>query len=393
MRDVYAESLELHKKYRGKLEIHSKVPVGNAEDLSLAYSPGVAAPCLAIRDDEKASYDYTNRGNTVAVISDGSAVLGLGDIGPNGALPVMEGKAILFKQFGGVDAFPICINVHTAEEIIAFCKALEPTVGGINLEDISFPRCVEIERALIRDMNIPVFHDDQHGTAIVALAGLINALKIVGKKPGDLKVVISGTGAAGSSVMRMLHSFGVRDMYAFGSRGCLCKEDSAGYDKYKMELLDIVNPKNIKHASLAEALVGADVFMGLSAPDIVSGDMVGTMAKDAIIFAMANPTPEVMPAVAKAAGARIVGTGRSDFPNQINNVLAFPGLFRGALDARALHITQEMKMAAAEAIANLVKDSELTDDYIIPSPFDARVAPAVAKAVADCALKTGNVSA
>lgn len=389
MADVYERSLELHRKNRGKMEIRSKVKVENKEDLSLAYSPGVAQPCREIQKDKEASFIYTNRGNTVGVVSDGSAVLGLGNIGAYAAMPVMEGKSILFKEFAGVDAFPICLDTQNPDEIIAICKALEPTLGGINLEDISFPRCVEIERRLKEEMDIPVFHDDQHGTAIVALAGLINALKITGKKKEDIKAVISGAGAAGSSVMRMLHAFGIKEIYAFDINGCVKPQDADKYDPFKRELLEFVNTKGIEYASMADALEGADLFIGVSAPGLLTADMVKKMNKDAIIFAMANPTPEIMPEDAKAGGARIIGTGRSDYPNQINNVLVFPGIFRGALDAGAKKITEEMKLAASYAIANLVSDEELCDDYIIPSPFDKRVAPAVAEAVRKCAEEMG----
>ena len=389
MADVYERSLELHRKNRGKMEIRSKVKVENKEDLSLAYSPGVAQPCREIQKDKKASFIYTNSGNTVGVVSDGSAVLGLGNIGAYAAMPVMEGKSILFKEFAGVDAFPICLDTQNPDEIVAICKALEPTLGGINLEDISFPRCVEIERRLKEEMDIPVFHDDQHGTAIVALAGLINALKITGKKKEDIKAVISGAGAAGSSVMRMLHAFGIKEIYAFDINGCVKPQDADKYDPFKRELLEFVNIKGIEYASMADALEGADLFIGVSAPGLLTADMVKKMNKDAIIFAMANPTPEIMPEDAKAGGARIIGTGRSDYPNQINNVLVFPGIFRGALDAGAKKITEEMKLAASYAIANLVSDEELCDDYIIPSPFDKRVAAAVAEAVKKCAEKMG----
>ena len=389
MADVYERSLELHRENRGKMEIRSKVKVENKEDLSLAYSPGVAQPCREIQKDKEASFIYTNRGNTVGVVSDGSAVLGLGNIGAYAAMPVMEGKSILFKEFAGVDAFPICLDTQNPDEIVAICKALEPTLGGINLEDISFPRCVEIERRLKEEMDIPVFHDDQHGTAIVALAGLINALKITGKKKEDIKAVISGAGAAGSSVMRMLHAFGIKEIYAFDINGCVKPQDADKYDPFKRELLEFVNTKGIEYASMADALEGADLFIGVSAPGLLTADMVKKMNKDAIIFAMANPTPEIMPEDAKAGGARIIGTGRSDYPNQINNVLVFPGIFRGALDAGAKKITEEMKLAASYAIANLVSDEELCDDYIIPSPFDKRVAPAVAEAVKKCAEEMG----
>lgn len=391
MSDVYEKSLKLHRDNRGKMEIKSKVPVTDSDELSLAYTPGVAQPCREIAKDPSQSFVYTNRGNTVAVITDGSAVLGLGNIGPEAALPVMEGKSILFKEFAGVDAFPICLDTQDPKEIIHICKMLEPSLGGINLEDISFPRCVEIERTLKSEMNIPVFHDDQHGTAIVVLAGVINALRLTGKKKEHMKAVISGAGAAGSSIIRILHAFGIGEIYAFDINGCVKPQDRDKYDPFKQELLEFVNTKGIEYASMADAMVGADLFVGVSAPNLVSEDMVRSMNKDAILFAMANPSPEIMPDIAKRAGARVIGTGRSDFPNQINNVLVFPGIFRGALDAGAKSITEDMKIAAATAIASLVTDEELSDDYIIPPVFDKRVAPAVAEAVKKCAEELGVV--
>lgn len=391
MSDVYEKSLKLHRDNRGKMEIKSKVPVTDSDELSLAYTPGVAQPCREIAKDPASSFVYTNRGNTVAVITDGSAVLGLGNIGPAAALPVMEGKSILFKEFAGVDAFPICLDTQDPKEIIHICKMLEPSLGGINLEDISFPRCVEIERTLKSEMNIPVFHDDQHGTAIVVLAGVINALRLTGKKKEHMKAVISGAGAAGSSIIRILHAFGIGEIYAFDINGCVKPQDRDKYDPFKQELLEFVNTKGIEYASMADAMVGADLFVGVSAPNLVSEDMVRSMNKDAILFAMANPSPEIMPDIAKRAGARVIGTGRSDFPNQINNVLVFPGIFRGALDAGAKSITEDMKIAAATAIASLVTDEELSDDYIIPPVFDKRVAPAVAEAVKKCAEELGVV--
>ena len=389
MADVYEQSLQLHKENRGKMEIRSKVPVTNKDELSLAYTPGVAQPCREIAKDKSQSFVYTNRGNTVAVITDGSAVLGLGNIGPEAALPVMEGKSILFKEFAGVDAFPICLNTQDPKEIINICKMLEPSLGGINLEDISFPRCIEIERTLKQEMSIPVFHDDQHGTAIVVLAGVMNAIKLTGKKKEEMKAVISGAGAAGSSIIRILHAYGIGEIYAFDINGCVKPQDRDKYDPFKAELLEFVNTKGIEYNNMAEAMVGADLFVGVSAPNLVTEEMVRSMNKDAILFAMANPSPEIMPDIAKKAGARIVGTGRSDFPNQINNVLVFPGIFRGALDAGAKGITEEMKMAASAAIASLVTDEELNDDYIIPPVFDKRVSAVVAEAVKKCAYEQG----
>lgn len=385
--DLYKKALELHEKNRGKLGVYSKVQVKNREDLSLAYSPGVAEPCKEIVKNRENIYKYTSRGNMVAVISDGTAVLGLGDIGPYAAMPVMEGKCILLKEFAGVDAVPICLDTKDTEEIIKTVKLLGPSFGGINLEDISAPRCIEIETRLKAEMDIPVFHDDQHGTAIVVTAGLINSLKLVGKKAENITVVINGIGAAGSSIVKMIHKLGVKNILAVDKFGIICegmKENNFLHE----EISKITNPNGIK-GNLADALKNADVFIGVSAPNLVSEEMVKSMGKDAIIFAMANPTPEIMPDLAKKAGARIAGSGRSDFPNQINNVLAFPGIFRGALDSRAKEINEEMKMATAIAIAGIVSDSELHEDYVVPDAFDERVVKAVAKAVSDTAVKMG----
>lgn len=387
--DVFAQSLELHAKAQGKIEINSKVKVETKEDLSLAYSPGVAEPCRAIVENDENVYKYTSKGNMVAVITDGSAVLGLGNIGPKAALPVMEGKSILLKQFANVDSFPLCLDTQDPELIIQTCKLLAPSLGGINLEDISAPRCVEIERRLIEEMDIPVFHDDQHGTAIVVSAGLINACKLTKRDLSTLKVVVSGTGAAGSSIIKMLHALGVKNIIGYNIDGIVHRDKMDKYDFLTKELLEITNPDNfIGDDSLASALVGADVFIGVSVANIVTKEMVSSMNKDPFIFAMANPNPEIMPDLAKEGGALVVGTGRSDFPNQINNVLAFPGIFRGALDARAKKINEEMKMAAAIAIASCVGDEELAPDFIIPSPFNPQVAQKVAEAVKETAKKT-----
>ena len=388
--DVFAKSLELHEKAQGKIEINSKVRVETKEDLSLAYSPGVAEPCRAIEKNEEDIYKYTSKGNMVAVITDGSAVLGLGNIGPKAALPVMEGKSILLKQFANVDSFPLCLDTQDPELIIQTCKLLAPSLGGINLEDISAPRCVEIERRLIEEMDIPVFHDDQHGTAIVVSAGLINACKLTNRDLSTLKVVVSGTGAAGSSIIKMLHRLGIRNIIVYNIDGIVHKSKADKYDFLTKELLEITNPDDfIGDDTLASALVGADVFIGVSVANIVTKEMVASMNKDPFIFAMANPNPEIMPDLAKEGGALVVGTGRSDFPNQINNVLAFPGIFRGALDARAKKINEEMKMAAAIAIASCVDENELSPDFIIPSPFNPQVAQKVADAVKQTAIKTG----
>lgn len=387
--DVFAQSLELHAKAQGKIEINSKVKVETKEDLSLAYSPGVAEPCRAIVENDENIYKYTSKGNMVAVITDGSAVLGLGNIGPKAALPVMEGKSILLKQFANVDSFPLCLDTQDPELIIQTCKLLAPSLGGINLEDISAPRCVEIERRLIEEMDIPVFHDDQHGTAIVVSAGLINACKLTNRDLSTLKVIVSGTGAAGSSIIKMLHTLGVKNIIGYNIDGIVHRNKIEKYDFLTKELLEITNLDNfIGDDTLASALVGADVFIGVSVANIVTKEMVSSMNKDPFIFAMANPNPEIMPDLAKEGGALVVGTGRSDFPNQINNVLAFPGIFRGALDARAKKINEEMKMAAAIAIASCVSDEELAPDFIIPSPFNPQVVQKVAEAVKETAKQT-----
>ena len=380
MSTIYEKSLQKHSEWKGKLEIKLKEPLNNKDDLSIAYTPGVAEPCKAISKDKNEVYNYTWKGNTIAVVTDGTAVLGLGDIGPEASLPVMEGKCILLKEFGDVNAVPICLDTKDTEEIIAICKAIAPTFGGINLEDISAPRCVEIERRLIEELDIPVFHDDQHGTAIVVTAALINSMKLVNKKPEELKVIVSGTGAAGSSIIRMLLKLGIKEIYGFNINGTIIKEDANKYDFLTKELAEIVNPYS-KRTTLAEEIVGSDIFIGVSAPKILTKGMVLSMNKNAIVFAMANPEPEITYEDAIDAGAYIVGTGRSDFPNQINNVLAFPGLFKGALECRAKKITEEMKMAAAIGIASLVTDKELRPDYVIPSPFDRRVAETVASEV------------
>lgn len=384
MPDIYQKALEVHAEWRGKLRIAVNAPLSTREDLSLAYTPGVAEPCRAIHDDPRKVYDYTWVGNTVAVITDGTAVLGLGDIGPKASLPVMEGKCALFKAFAGIDAIPIALDTKDTDELIMIIKALAPSFGGINLEDISAPRCVQIERALKAELDIPVFHDDQHGTAIVVSAALINALKVVGKDLSKVKLVVSGAGAAGSAILFMLRNLGVQDMLAFRKEGIIKKNDTD--DFLTKELAEFTNIKQ-DQLTLAEALVGADVFIGVSAPRLLNEDMIKSMNKDAIIFALANPEPEIDYNLAKAAGARIVATGRSDFPNQINNVLVFPGVFKGALLSRATQITEAMKLRAAEAIAALITDEELNEELIIPSVFDPRVADAVAEAVSQEALK------
>ena len=385
--DLYKKALELHEKNKGKLGVYSKVQVKNREDLSLAYSPGVAEPSKEIVKDRDNIYKYTSRGNMVAVITDGTAVLGLGDIGPYAAMPVMEGKCILLKEFAGVDAIPICLDTKDTEEIIRTVKLLGPSFGGVNLEDISAPRCIEIETRLKAEMDIPVFHDDQRGTAIVVTAGLINSLKLVGKKVENITVVINGIGAAGSSIVKMIHKLGVKNILAVDRFGII-NEGMVENNFLHEEIAKITNPNGIK-GDLVEALKGADVFIGVSAPNLVSEDMVKSMAKDSIVFAMANPTPEIMPDLAKKAGARVTGSGRSDFPNQINNVLAFPGIFRGALDCKAKEINEEMKMATAIAIASIVSDEELHEDYVVPDAFDERVVEVVAKAVSETAIKMG----
>lgn len=382
------EALHMHRVNKGKLESKSKVPVRNARDLSLAYSPGVAEPCKEIYDKPETVYDYTMKGNMVAVVSDGTAVLGLGNIGPEAALPVMEGKAVLFKSFAGVDAFPICLNTTDIDKIVETVKLLEPTFGGVNLEDIAAPSCFAIEERLKKETNIPVFHDDQHGTAIVTVAGLVNALKIAGKKMNEIKVVANGAGAAGIAIIKLLYSYGVRDIIMCDTKGAIYEGRPNGMNAIKDEVAKFTNRDNVK-GSLADAIKGADVFIGVSVAGALTTDMIQTMNNDPIIFAMANPVPEIMPEDAKAAGALVIGTGRSDFPNQVNNVLAFPGIFRGALDARATHINEKMKVAAVNAIAGLIHESELSSDYVIPGPFDPRVAPEVAAAVAKAAMETG----
>ena len=384
---VYEKSLELHEKNKGKIEVISKVTVTSKEELSLAYSPGVAEPCRRIAENKADVYKYTSKGNMVAVISDGSAVLGLGNIGPEAALPVMEGKAILFKAFAGVNAFPICLDTQDTEEIIRTCKILAPSFGGINLEDISAPRCIEIETRLKEELDIPVFHDDQHGTAIVVTAGILNSYKLLKKDITKAKVVVCGAGAAGSSIIKMIKKLDVADILAIDIDGIIARDDeNREYNFLTKELSEITNKENLK-GGLKEAIKGVDIFIGVSAPGLLKPEMVKEMNKDSIIFAMANPTPEIMPEEALAAGAKIVGTGRSDYPNQINNVLAFPGLFKGALESGAKKITEEMKFATSQAIANLITDEELSTEYVIPSPFDPRVADTVAKAISDLVKK------
>ncbi|SFG09101.1 malate dehydrogenase (oxaloacetate-decarboxylating) [Halobacillus alkaliphilus] len=388
MSNLRDEALHIHRVNKGKLETHSKVPVRNAKDLSLAYSPGVAEPCKEIYDHQETVYDYTMKGNMVAVVSDGSAVLGLGNIGPEAALPVMEGKAALFKSFAGVDAFPICLNTRDVDQIVQTVKLMEPTFGGVNLEDIAAPNCFIIEDRLKKETNIPIFHDDQHGTAIVTVAGLMNALKVTGKSFSDIKVVANGAGAAGIAIIKLLYHFGVRDIIMCDSKGAIFEGRDYGMNDVKDEIAKITNKDRLE-GKLSEVMEGADVFIGVSVGGLLSKEMVSRMNDDSIIFAMANPEPEIMPEDAKAAGARVIGTGRSDFPNQVNNVLAFPGIFRGALDVRATRINEKMKIAAAEAIASLVSEEELNADYVIPAPFDTRVAPAVAASVAKAAMESG----
>lgn len=380
-------ALKMHEEHKGKISVTSKVAVKTRDDLSTAYTPGVAEPCRKIRDDKSEVYRYTAKGNLVAVVSDGTAVLGLGDIGPEAAMPVMEGKSILFKEFAGIDAFPICLDTKDTDEIVETVKRLAPTFGGINLEDISAPRCFEIERRLKEELDIPVFHDDQHGTAIVVSAGLTNALKYVGKEFSEAKVVINGAGSAGISICKLLLELGVGDVVLVDKNGILAVGEE-WMNPAQKEMAEKTNKEQI-HGDLKTAMKGRDVFVGVSAPNIVTSEMVSTMAKDAVVFAMANPTPEIMPDEAKKGGAKVVATGRSDFPNQINNVLVFPGIFRGALDARATDITEEMKIAAVKAIADIIKPEELTEDYIIPGAFDERVAANVAKEVAKTAKETG----
>ncbi|MCR5216998.1 MAG: NADP-dependent malic enzyme [Lachnospiraceae bacterium] len=375
------KALELHKEWNGKFETTPKMDIKTREDLALAYTPGVAEPCKVIAEDKEAAYTYTIKANTVAVVSDGSAVLGLGNIGAYAAMPVMEGKAVLFKQFGNVNAVPICLDTQDTEEIIKTVANIAPAFGGINLEDISAPRCFEIEERLKKMLDIPVFHDDQHGTAIVVLAGIINGLKVVGKKKEDCRVVVNGAGSAGVAITKLLLRYGFKHVTMCDKQGILSQK-SEGLNWMQQEMVKVTNLEG-KEGSLADALVGADIFVGVSAPNIVKPEMVASMAKDSILFAMANPVPEIMPDVAKEAGARVVGTGRSDFPNQVNNVIAFPGIFKGALEGRAPQITEEMKLAAANAIAGLVSDEELSDVNILPMAFDERVADVVAQAVKD----------
>lgn len=380
-------ALKMHEENKGKISVVSKVQVKTRDDLSTAYTPGVAEPCRKIRDDKKEVYRYTAKGNLVAVVSDGTAVLGLGDIGPEAAMPVMEGKSILFKEFADIDAFPICLDTKETDEIVETVKRLAPTFGGINLEDISAPRCFEIEKRLKEELDIPVFHDDQHGTAIVVSAGLISALKLVGKKMEDAKIVINGAGSAGISICKLLLEIGAGDVILVDKAGALAPGEE-WMNPVQKEMAEKTNKEQL-HGSLADVMKGRDVFVGVSAPGVVTAEMVATMAEDAIVFAMANPTPEIMPDEAKKGGARVVATGRSDFPNQINNVLVFPGIFRGALDARATDITEEMKIAAVYAIADIIGEDELNEEYIIPGAFDKRVAKHVAEAVAKKAIELG----
>ena len=385
--DVKQKALEEHEKWQGKIEVISRARLETPEDLSIAYTPGVAEPCLKISEDVDLSYKYTRRGNMVAVVTDGTAVLGLGEIGPEAGMPVMEGKCVLFKVFGGVDAFPLCVRSKEVDDIVETVAMLAGSFGGVNLEDISAPRCFEIERKLKERCDIPIFHDDQHGTAVVTTAAMLNALKLTGRKLSDIKVVTSGAGAAGIAIIKLLVSLGLKEVIMCDRSGAIY-EGREGLNAEKQEMAKISNLQK-KKGSLADMLVGADVFIGVSAPGTVTPEMVKTMAPNPILFPMANPVPEIMPELAKEAGAAVIGTGRSDFPNQINNVLAFPGIFRGTLDVRARDINDEMKVAAAYAIAGLIDEQDLNPDYIIPNPFDKRVAPAVAKAVAEAAKKTG----
>ena len=386
--DYAKESLRLHGEWKGKIEVVTRVPVENKDDLSLAYTPGVAQPCLEIQKDTNKSYELTRRWNMCLVVTDGSAVLGLGNIGPEAGMPVMEGKCVLFKAFGDVDAFPLCIKSNDVDEIVNTIYMISGSFGGVNLEDISAPRCFEIEKKLKEKCDIPIFHDDQHGTAIITLAGLTNALKVVGKKKEDVRVVMNGAGAAAISIARLLLTAGFKNITLCDRKGAIYEGRPEGMNPVKDEMSKVTNLDK-KAGSLADMLVGADVFIGVSAPGAVTTEMVKTMNKDAIIFACANPTPEIFPDDAKAGGAKVISTGRSDFPNQINNVLAFPGVFRGAFDVRASDINDEMKIAASEALANLISDEELSPEYIIPKAFDKRVGPAVAKAVAEAAKRTG----
>ncbi len=389
MENIMEESLELHKKHRGKIEVTSKVPLETKKHLSLYYTPGVAQPCKEIHKNPHSVYDYTSKGNLVAVVSDGSAVLGLGNIGADAAIPVMEGKCILFKAFGNVDAFPICIESQDTDTIVSTVKQIAPVFGGINLEDISAPRCFEVEKQLKEQLNIPVFHDDQHGTAIVVAAGLLNSLKIVPKKIQNLKIAICGAGAAGIAVSKMLINLGAGDIILCDSKGII-SETRTDINSAKKEMAQVTNKNNLA-GTLKDAMKGADVFIGVSAPGIVTEEMIKSMNKDAIVFAMSNPVPEIMPDLAKKAGARIIGTGRSDYPNQVNNVLAFPAVFRGALDARATDINEKMKVAAAHALAGCIPESNLREDYVIPDAFDPKILETVSRAVAKAAKESGAV--
>ncbi|MBU8729066.1 NAD-dependent malic enzyme [Cytobacillus oceanisediminis] len=386
--DLQKESLLLHEKFRGKLSIDVKMPLNSMKDLSLAYSPGVAEPCRKIHDQSEKVYDYTIKGNLIAVVSDGTSVLGLGDIGPEASMPVMEGKAALFKAFAGIDAVPICLDTKDPEEIIKTVKLLQPSFGGINLEDIAAPNCFYIEERLKQEMNIPVFHDDQHGTAIVTAAGLKNALKLVDKQMEKIKIVINGAGAAGIAIIKLLLNMGVKDIIMCDTKGAIYEGRQERMNPVKESVAKITNPDK-RQGPLEEVIIGADVFIGVSSAGALTKEMVQTMSQDSIIFAMANPVPEIIPEEAKEAGAKVVGTGRSDLPNQVNNVLAFPGIFRGALDVRATEINEEMKMAAVEAIAGLIDATDLSPDYVIPGPLDSRVVPAVRDAVVKAAQKTG----
>ena len=387
MKDYNKMAIEMHEKHKGKITVVSKVKVEDKDALSTAYTPGVAEPCRKIHENPDSIYTYTSKGNMVAVVTDGSAVLGLGDIGADAALPVMEGKAVLFKEFGGVDAFPVCIKSNEVDEIVRTVALLEPVFGGINLEDISAPRCFEIERKLKEIMDIPVFHDDQHGTAIVVLAGIINALKIVGKNEKDMRVVVNGAGAAGTAITKLLLDFGFKDLVMCDSKGIICKGDER-LNWAKKEIAEITNLSGMK-GDLAKAMEDSDIFIGVSAPGIVTKEMISSMKENAIVFAMANPVPEIMPDLAKEGGARVIGTGRSDFPNQVNNVLAFPAIFRGTLDVRASDINEAMKIAAARAIASVIDDSEINEDNILPKPFDKRIMKSVSEAVMEAARASG----
>ncbi|MBR3230758.1 NAD-dependent malic enzyme [Candidatus Saccharibacteria bacterium] len=384
---IAEDSLKMHAEKHGKIEVISRVPVKTKEDLSLAYTPGVAQPCLEIQKDVDKSYELTRRFNMCAVITDGSAVLGLGDIGPEASMPVMEGKCVLFKEFGGVDAFPICVKTQDVDEFVNTVYLISGSFGGINLEDIAAPRCFEIEEKLKAKCDIPVFHDDQHGTAVITLAGIMNALKVVGKAKGEVRVVVSGAGAAATAISKLLLNYGIKDIVMCDRQGAIY-DGREGLNAAKAAMAKLTNPKK-RQGKLADVLAGADIFIGVSAPGLLTPELVATMAEDAIVFACANPTPEIFPDDAKKGGARVVATGRSDYPNQINNVLAFPGIFRGAFDVRASEINEAMKIAAANAIAGLISDTELNEDYIIPAAFDPRVGKAVAKAVAAAAKKTG----